>query len=106
MTTSTRLLVSLGAFVSLGGVLIACLSGSGGAVGDPCLGASDCANQYECVAAYSDGGCSSPVDGAAVLTCQQTCSSIANCQILGSNYTCSAPSCTQGTGVSGLCRLP
>ena len=75
---------------------LACVSGSAGSIGDPCQSSMDCDN-HECLAIDDAGACSTTG-----LTCQQPCSSIANCLSLGANYTCTPLKCA-GPGNSSVC---
>jgi len=74
----------------------ACVSGSGGSIGQPCQSSMDC-NNYECLGIDDAGTCSSTGR-----TCQQACSSTANCLAVGSNYNCVPLKCA-GTDNSGVC---
>lgn len=87
----------LAAFAGLAALAGACLSSGGGNLGDPCMSATDCQNQYECLGIDDAGSCNPKT-----LTCQQACQSLANCQIVGANYTCTPIDCA-GPGNTGIC---
>ena len=82
------MLAALGAF--------ACVSGNSGSVGTPCQSSMDC-NNLECLPIDDAGTCSTTG-----LTCQQGCSSTANCLSIGPNYTCKPLKCA-GPDNSAVC---
>ena len=74
----------------------ACVSGNGGGIGTACQSSMDC-NNFECLAIDDAGTCSSTGR-----TCQQACSTTANCLSVGSNYSCKPLKCA-GAGNAGVC---
>jgi hypothetical protein len=75
---------------------LACVSASGGNIGDPCQSAMDC-NNYQCLAIDDAGACSTTVK-----TCQQACGSNSQCLIIGTNYNCTPLKCA-GPDNSAVC---
>ena len=105
MSLSLRYSLMISAAAALvSAIALACTSGSDGSVGSPCQSSTDCATPQVCLAVDDAGMCSPESNADGGLTCQRACSTSAECEEVGSNYTCTQLSvCAMASGMSGVC---
>jgi hypothetical protein len=95
------------ALAGLTAAIFACTSGGGGNLGDPCLSSNDCAqDNFSCLAVTDAGTCNTQKesDGAVAMTCQLNCTSNAQCETIGANFSCIPMSLCAGPDNMAICQ--